>query len=426
MFLGIKVILCYTNAHGGGAGCRGIGGKGIKMETDKIREKRVQGMAEEAMHELLHYYDKDRKRKWKDRLKKAAGRYVPPEDGIFWDTGLLANGLMEMQRDGKDTEGKILSAVRQYFDRWIDRGMPVYYMDDTLCGVALLRLYEAVPDERYRKGADRLADYLLFLGQKEADAAGSIPYRPAQKNGHIYVDGIGMMCPFLTMYGVKYGNRKAVELALLQIKNMLEHGMDGKTGLPYHGFRYDTHEKYGIIGWGRAVGWLLTGMQGTLYWLQEGLAEQAAAGHAGQDCGEREGSTEAWYRRDCEQLKTEFLKLLEAVRDYQRTDGGFSWQLEALEGPADSSATAMIARAFRFGAGCGFHGEEALCQAEGFLWECEKDGRIYRCLGECMGFSQYPQVYGAFPWSLGTALGILEGCAGKGKPAEGVDAGMGI
>ena len=194
MFLGIKVILCYTNAHGGGAGRRGIGGKGIKMETDTIREKRVQGMAEEAMHELLHYYDKDRKRKWKDRLKKAAGRYVPPEDGIFWDTGLLANGLMEMQRDGKDTEGKILSAVRQYFDRWIDRGMPVYYMDDTLCGVALLRLYEAVPDERYRKGADRLADYLLSLGEKEADAAGSIPYRPAQKNGHIYVDGIGMMC----------------------------------------------------------------------------------------------------------------------------------------------------------------------------------------------------------------------------------------
>ncbi len=364
-------------------------------------------MAEEAMYELLHYYDKDWKRKWKDRLKKAAGRYVPPKDGIFWDTGLLANGLTEMLQSGKDTEGKILSAVRQYFDRWIDRGMPVYYMDDTLCGVALLRLYEAVPEERYRKGADRLADYLLSLGEKEADAAGSIPYRPAQKNGHIYVDGIGMMCPFLAMYGVKCGNRKAVELAVVQIKNMLENGMDRKTGLPYHGFRYETREKYGIIGWGRAVGWLLTGMQGTLYWLQEGLTEKGIAGYAEEGCEEREGSVEAWYRREYEGLKTEFLKLLEAVRDYQRADGGFSWQLEALEGPADSSATAMIARAFRFGAECGFDGEDALRQAAGFLWECEKDGRVYRCLGECLGFSQYPQVYGAFPWSLGTALGIM-------------------
>lgn len=379
----------------------------MKMETGMIREKRVRRMAEEAMYELLHYYDKDWIRKWKDRLKKAAGRYVPPKDGIFWDTGLLANGLTEMLQSGKDTEGKILSAVRQYFDRWIDRGMPVYYMDDTLCGVALLRLYEAVPEERYRKGADRLADYLLSLGEKEADAAGSIPYRPAQKNGHIYVDGIGMMCPFLAMYGVKCGNRKAVELAMVQIKNMLENGMDRKTGLPYHGFRYETSEKYGIIGWGRAVGWLLTGMQGTLYWLQEGLTEKGIAGYAEEGCEEREGSVEAWYRREYEGLKTEFLKLLEAVRDYQRTDGGFSWQLEALEGPADSSATAMIARAFRFGAECGFDGEDALRQAAGFLWECEKDGRIYRCLGECLGFSQYPQVYGAFPWSLGTALGIM-------------------
>lgn len=379
----------------------------MKMETGMIREKRVRRMAEEAMYELLHYYDKDWKRKWKDRLKKAAGRYVPPKDGIFWDTGLLANGLTEMLQSGKDTEGKILSAVRQYFDRWIDRGMPVYYMDDTLCGVALLRLYEAVPEDRYRKGADRLADYLLSLGEKEADAAGSIPYRPAQKNGHIYVDGIGMMCPFLVMYGVKCGNRKAVELALVQIKNMLENGMDRKTGLPYHGFRYETREKYGIIGWGRAVGWLLTGMQGTLYWLQEGLTEKGIAGYAEEGCEEREGSVEAWYRREYEGLKTEFLKLLEAVRDYQRADGGFSWQLEALEGPADSSATAMIARAFRFGAECGFDGEDALRQAAGFLWECEKDGRVYRCLGECLGFSQYPQVYGAFPWSLGTALGIM-------------------
>ncbi len=379
----------------------------MKMETGMIREKRVRRMAEEAMYELLHYYDKDWKRKWKDRLKKAAGRYVPPKDGIFWDTGLLANGLTEMLQSGKDTEGKILSAVRQYFDRWIDRGMPVYYMDDTLCGVALLRLYEAVPEERYRKGADRLADYLLSLGEKEADAAGSIPYRPAQKNGHIYVDGIGMMCPFLAMYGVKCGNRKAVELAVVQIKNMLENGMDRKTGLPYHGFRYETREKYGIIGWGRAVGWLLTGMQGTLYWLQEGLTEKGIAGYAEEGCEEREGSVEAWYRREYEGLKTEFLKLLEAVRDYQRADGGFSWQLEALEGPADSSATAMIARAFRFGAECGFDGEDALRQAAGFLWECEKDGRVYRCLGECLGFSQYPQVYGAFPWSLGTALGIM-------------------
>ncbi len=438
--------------------------------------ERLYRMEREAVYELLHYYDKDAKRRWKDRLKKAAGRYVPPDDGIFWDTGLLANGLTELWRcrefagdagfagskeraegqgpagskeceadrepagNGKGAEGsRIIGAVRQYFDRWIDRGMPVYYLDDTLCGTALLWLYEATNEGKYKAGADRLADYLLALGKKEADGAGSIPYRPMQGNGHVYVDGIGMMCPFLAMYGVKSGKREAVELALVQVKNMLAYGMDAKSGLPYHGFQHEKKEKYGIIGWGRAVGWLLMGMQGVLYWLQEGrkaYGNNRMDGHGGE-----KGMGGAFvYEEEYRELKRAFGALLEAVRPYQREDGGFSWQLEAMEGPADSSATAMIARALQFWLECGQDVPEGAARAEGmgimtavgagggedrcggsgdrekweemlqgavrFLDASERDGRVYNCLGECMGFSQYPQVYGAYPWALGAALEV--------------------
>lgn len=440
----------------------------ILRKTEKRLEK-------EAIYELLHYYDKDAKRKLKDMLKKAAGRYVPPEDGIFWDTGLLANGLMELwtcrERVGKMRwvgdiqegqiqveqmqEGRIwkeqiqerqirtgqmqqaagseiVKAVKQYFDCWIERGMPVYYMDDALCGVALLRLYEAVSEERYRAGADKLVNYLLALGETEADAIGSIPYRPTQKTGHVYVDGIGMICPFLTMYGVKFGNERAIKLALTQIKNMLEYGMDAKTGLPYHGFRYENKEKYGIIGWGRAVGWLLMGMKGVLYWLREGNVEKDCSGKAISGEGEGKKSIAQEYGAEYRELKKAFFQLLKAVESYQRADGGFSWQLEAMEGPADSSATAMIAQALQFAVadeeeGDIRAGEEGNNKAEEegseknsenwkamlqsaveFLYGCEKDGKIYHCLGECMGFSQYPQVYGAYPWSLGTSLEVMK------------------
>lgn len=385
--------------------------------------QRMERMQNEAIYELLHYYDKDVKQKLRNMLKKAAGRYVPPYDGIFWDTGLLANGLMELwthrmagagYAEAEENSG-ILKAVSQYFDQWMERGMPIYCLDDTLCGAALLHLYEVTSDEKYKAGADKLAYYLLALGEKETDAAGSIPYRPAQKNGDVYADGIGMMCPFLSMYGVKYGNEEAVRLALTQIENMLEYGMDERTGLPYHGFRYENRIKYGIIGWGRAVGWLLMGMRGILYWLRE---EDTAS------------------KRE---LETAFWRLLETVRAYQRADGGFSWQLEAMEGPADSSATAMIAQAVKFGlsiiqsrkegnkverkalstidfesakADIGYKSrndwEEVLQAAIKFLLQNEKDGKVYQCLGECMGFSQYPQVYGAYPWSLGTALEVID------------------
>jgi len=45
--------------------------------------------------------------------------------------------------------------------------------------------------------------------------------------------------------------------------------------------------------------------------------------------------------------------------------------------------------------------EESLEQIEKALLKSYKSGKIYDCSGECEGFSQYPQVYGAYPWSLG-------------------------
>ena len=45
-----------------------------------------------------------------------------------------------------------------------------------------------------------------------------------------------------------------MELAVSQIANFLAYGIDTTTELPYHGYEVETGMKYGIIGWGRAVG----------------------------------------------------------------------------------------------------------------------------------------------------------------------------
>lgn len=368
-----------------------------KLEKDMLRR-----MENEAIHELLHCHEKSGKQKAKDLIKRIAGRYVPPEDLIFWPAGLLANALAEnldRRENGSKEKEKVLDALRTYFDRWIAKDMPIYYVDDVLCGVALIILYENTGEEKYRAGADKMAEYLFRLEEKEADGQGSIPYRPAQKNKHVYADGIGMMCPFLARYGAAFGKPHAAKLALCQINNMLACGMDDKTGLPYHGFQYESLVKYGIIGWGRAVGWMLMGMAGTLCFLPEG--------------------------HEREELGKSFRRLVQAAELYQKENGAFSWQLEASEGPEDSSAAAMIAYGVQKGMPYaleadkekqnGGAGEEAECgrkivrRAAEYLAGCEKEGRIYRCSGECMGFSQYPQVYGAYPWSLGPAMDVLLG-----------------
>ncbi|MGN0331226.1 MAG: glycoside hydrolase family 88 protein [Kineothrix sp.] len=359
----------------------------------------------EAVRELLHYHEKSKKQQIKELIKKAAGRYVFPGDRLFWPVGLLANMLAEHLGQWEEEE-TVLSSLRAVFDRWIRDGMPIYFMDDILSGMALLTLFERTGEGRYRKGADRMAEYLLELSKEAADEKGSIPYRPAQGNGHIYVDGIGMICPFLARYGRLFGQKQAVELAVCQIENMLDYGMDERTGLPYHGFRYEDGIKYGIIGWGRAVGWLLLGLSGTLRYL----AQEAPS-----------------YVR----LEEAFWRLVEAVLPWQRENGSFSWQMEALEGPEDSSAAGMIAAAV----GCFLKhkrpavpegdtgqikkeerlqkGELLVMRAAAYIMACEKDGRIRQASGECEGFSQYPQVYGAYPWSLAPGLGVLAGLRGN-------------
>jgi hypothetical protein len=50
---------------------------------------------------------------------------------------------------------------------------------------------------------------------------------------------------------------------------------------------------------------------------------------------------------------------------------------------------------------------QALGDGKSALEKSVKDGRVYRCSGECLDFAQYPQKYGAYPWALGPALEIL-------------------
>ena len=154
----------------------------VKLE-EKIMKKRLQHMEEEAVNEMLHYHEKNGKQKIKDFIKRAAGRYVEPKDMIFWHTALIVNSLTEW-----GVEDRFLPDVKTYFDRWIGAGMPIYFVDDVLAGASLIDLYEKTGEEKYKQGADKLAEYLFALEKDEGDEKGGIPYRPSQKNGHIYAD----------------------------------------------------------------------------------------------------------------------------------------------------------------------------------------------------------------------------------------------
>ena len=155
--------------------------------------------------------------------------------------------------------------------------------------------------------------------------------------------------------------------------------MDAATGLPYHGYSVADDCKYGIIGWGRAVGWLLRGMSGC-------MTTQYGA----------------------DRLSESYVRLADSVIPFQRKDGSFAWQLQAVDGPADTSAAGMICASLKQGMELGIlQGAEygqALLNGRNFIEKSVRNGKVYNCSGECEGFGQYPQRYGAYPWALGAAL----------------------
>jgi len=365
-------------------------------------------MMENACRELLQYGVFDRQAKCKYLVKRfLLRRKTVGEDLIFWPTGLLAAGLWhcreELLQDGEGSseEGEktpethrlietIENTIAAYYGRWLKKKMPVMVLDDLLAGETLLHIYlemerqsaanlPGLSRETVREALDRLAAY---AAGHPTDGMGSFPYRPAYGDQSVFVDSIGLVCPFLYRYGEIFERQEYRELALRQIVNFLSYGMDGAAGLPYHGYDAADGCKFGIIGWGRAVGWLLRGMVGCVL----------------SDYGR-------------ERLRAPCIALVDAALAYQRRDGYFSWQLEALEGPADTSATGMICAAIRQGMENGIlegdNYENALRAGRCALEKSVRDGLVYNCSGECEGFSCYPQRYGAYPWALGPALEVM-------------------
>lgn len=336
-----------------------------------------------ACNDLMSYGVWNQTTRLKNSIKKIMKRPgAAAEDLIFWPTGLLAHGLWQCRKE-PGTEMQVEEALAAYFARWEKKGMPVYYLDDLLYGETLLDSYlseEAEQDkEKYRKTVDKMADFAM---QYPLNEIGSFPYRASLKKGYVFVDGIGLACPFLYRYGMIFDRQEYMELAVKQIANFLAYGMDTATGLPYHGYDASDGCKYGIIGWGRAVGWLLRGMSACL-------------------------QTE--YGR--ERLMRPYQELMDAILAYQHQDGCFSWQLQAMDGPSDTSATGMICCVLKQGIEQGILTEDKYGQALqagiNAIKRAVKDGRVYQCSGECLDFSQYPQRYGAYPWSLGPALEVL-------------------
>lgn len=350
-------------------------------------EQIIKELIQETKYELFHYPVTTKKQDIKYIIKRLIKpKDTPKRDSFYWTHAMLTQAL--------ETAGDV-DILKKYYDAWIEKGLPIYNVDNIMNGYSLLYVYEKTKDEKYKQAADKLYEWVC---EYKKQMGNPLPYRKHHPT-HVYVDGLGMIVPFLCRYGAMFDNQDAVSLGADQVLDFLKYGMDEVTGLPYHGYDTKTKVKQGIIGWGRAVGWLMLAMADSMEYLPEGKEKQ--------------------------EIAVAFKKLVITVCQYFRKDGYFSWQLPAMEGPKDASAVAMIGYAMKKGRtipgyaenneekadvdcrGQKISVESVLKQLQDALRNSSRNGKIYDCSGECDGFSQYPQVYGVYPWSQGPGLRLL-------------------
>lgn len=311
--------------------------------------------------------------------RRAIGKQPVVYDYLFWPKGLLSLGLSEFINWEEGTRGlpsefstniggNALSALQAYFDKWLEKkGHSVKKIDDAVAGKALIKLFYLTGDTKYLKGIAAIYDYIAGL---PSDIGGAFEY---QSTKCVFADGAGQTAMFLSEYSRLMGDHEAYQLGMKQIRRYLDIASDYKSKLPYHAYRcIDNNtrvEKLGIVGWGRAVGWLLMG------------ASQYP------------------------ELRDYAVPLFDLAAECQRGDGLIPWCLSTVEGPTDTSATAMIMYA---AIESGYIDQTFLSKAKcGLMKSMDEMGRVQGAQAECIGIGLYPQQYGHYSFGQGAALAAL-------------------
>lgn len=333
------------------------------------------------------------------QIKRFARKYikrelVEPIDHINWPKGCLMAGL---------TATGYNAPVQQYLDQWIKMGAKIYTVDDCLAGQALLDVYKTTEIEKYLQAADKMMN---FLYQHEKDEQESLPYRPLHKTNHIYADGIGMICPFAVHYSIIKEEKAAMELAIKQIRNFIQNGINKENELPYHIYQYAKQEKLGMNGWGRAVGWIAYGIAASLDILRKNCfepvtAEQKDTRNPNAQDGKKLKKNE-WIKPYVQELEAYLKQIMESVVPYQTKEGLYTSCITDASSPIDSSATAMILYADRV-----WKAENSQSAISQKFFDLIQDGQVVQAQSECIGIGQYGTKYGSYPWSVGMTLKLL-------------------
>lgn len=235
----------------------------------------------------------------------------------YWQDAALLKAL-NMMKDNYQTEADLL--VNRYipFENGEWRVLPKKVDSAMLCSEILLSEY--ADNEKVKPAMTYVAQMLKTY----AEDYGTVPYN-CDVPEYRFVDTIGMICPFLIRYALTYGEDEYIEIAMKQIREYRENGVNEKFKIPFHCFKTNTLEPLGVCGWGRGCAWWATGLVDSLKAILK---------------SDRHNKEKA-------ELLRLSLEILEAVKKYVHEDGTVDRML-FIDSIQDSSACAMLAYCYAY------------------------------------------------------------------------------
>lgn len=174
----------------------------------------------------------------------------------------LALGLIKY---GNKFDSSLVNKVIPIFDEYYligdELSFEFEYVDQVPLGFAALELYKITGNQKYKKIADFIYTKLRTMVTKH-DEFSIILYRDHQDD--LFVDAIGMVCPFLMEYGLQFKKTEAIHLAESELKFFMTYGLDGKDALPFHAIDLKLKKGLGPNNWGRGMGWYMLALKSVM------------------------------------------------------------------------------------------------------------------------------------------------------------------
>lgn len=292
-----------------------------------------------------------------------------------WQKATLIFGLLESD-SATSNEAALKEALSLLNSdgTWKNKPATVDY------GMLSLAVMTVCDDKDFIKPAmDETLDFI----SKQINDVGMISYTGGKNNPEMYVDTLGLACPFVAAYGKLYGNSKLEDIAFHQLEMYHKYGMYKDTALPNHAFNIESKLPLGVYGWGRGTAWYLIGLTDTLPFIQN------------------------------EEYKNKILSWIREAADsyvkYQKSDGGFGAMLQRTQ-TYDSSATAVMAW---FYARCSDlledkrYTEVSKRCVRKLMSVTRITGALDWCQGDTKGIGIFAQTYDIMPFAQGMALRAL-------------------